>query len=171
MGFDVFGFNDVFVIKIGGGERNCGNVFGEVDVDRYFLDISYYGRIVEKVFFNDVVLNLVFGVYKFFLVFERRGVFRFVKNIVMFEGDKRRIVFYFINWDVVEMFYFEFLFFLEEIVSMVMNWFFEGEEFVFYVLKFVNLNIMGKGIFFIFDEIFFFQFKVFNCFFLLFLVI
>lgn len=156
MGFDVSGFNDVPVIKIGGGgERNCGNVLGEVDVDRYSLDISYYGRIVEKASFNDVVLNPVLGVHKLFLALERRGgALRLIKNIATFEGDKRRIAFYFINRDVVEMSYPELLPLLEEIASTVMNWSFEGEEFVLYVSKSANLNIMGgKGISFTLDEI------------------
>ncbi|MBP1911254.1 DUF257 family protein [Thermococcus stetteri] len=153
IGFDISGFKEVPVIKIGGGSRKCGNVFGEVDVDRYSLDIGYYSRIFEKASLNGVVLNHVLGIHKLFLSLERRGAIRLVKNIAMFEGDRRRIAFYFINRDVVETSYPELLLLLEETASTVLNWISDGEKFVLYVSKSANLGIMGKELSFTLDEI------------------
>ena len=146
IGLPINEFSDVPVIKIG-GHRSGGKVVGKVDIEKYSLDFQYYNPIYERVRPSKMVYNPVLGVYKLLLINsmgEYGGSIRLLKNISKYVGNKTRIAFYFINRDVVQSKFPEFLSLFEEIATSVMQWERSGSTYRLKVTKSANNDILEK---------------------------
>jgi hypothetical protein len=144
LGVDVSFLKKAPVIKIGGGNEYCGNVAGTVDLDRYYLDVSHYNAIFNSLGLEGVAINPVLGLHKLLVSIERRNALRILGNISSFEGNRKRIAFYFVNRDAIEGVHPEVLALLEEIATTVIRWDFDSGKFRLRVLKAASLDIMGE---------------------------
>ncbi len=132
------------VIKIG-GYQNVGKVIGAIELDRYTLDLKYYGKIYERWRAGrDTVFNPVLGIHKIFLISERNEAIRLIRNISKFVGNTTRIAFYFINRKTLEGHMPEVLYLLEEISTTVLKWERKCESVALRVIKASNHEICGE---------------------------
>ncbi|WP_456421557.1 DUF257 family protein [Thermococcus sp.] len=99
LGFDVSGFDELPVVKIG-GSRNAGRVIGTIDVDRHSIDFRYYEKIYTPVAGGNTI-NPVLGFHKLFMILTDRELLRLIRNVAGFVGRKDRIALYLVNSDVI----------------------------------------------------------------------
>ncbi|WP_297548694.1 DUF257 family protein [Thermococcus sp.] len=140
--FDISGFDDLPVVKIG-GSRNVGRVIGTIDVDRHSIDFRYYERIYSKVI-EGVAINPVLGFHKLFMVLTDRELFRLIRNVAGFVGKRDRIAIYLVNSDVLSSKAGGFDALLREIATTVLAFYPTERGYVLGVVKTPRKELLGK---------------------------
>ncbi|NJE25112.1 hypothetical protein E3E22_00400 [Thermococcus sp. MV5] len=93
--------NNVVVIKLG-GILEVGHVIGKVSVSESTILQKEYDYVFERVP-HKRFLNIVVGFDKYlFLLQEKKELLSALHDILKYVGNKRRIAFYFINQDLIE---------------------------------------------------------------------
>ncbi|WP_167913967.1 DUF257 family protein [Thermococcus sp. 21S9] len=144
LGFDLSGFEDIPVVKIG-GSRSAGRVIGTIDVDRHSIDFRYYERIYSKVS-NDLMLNPVLGFHKLFLVLTDKELLRLIRNVAGFVGKKDRIALYLVNSDVMASKSGGFGALFREIATTVLALYPTERGYVLGVVKTSRRELLGKEV-------------------------
>ncbi|WP_297515131.1 DUF257 family protein [Thermococcus sp.] len=144
LGFDVSGFEELPVVKIG-GSRNVGNVIGTIDVDRHSIDFRYYERIYSKAT-DGVMVNPVLGFHKLFMVLTERELFRLIRNVASSVGKRDRIALYLVNSDVIASKSGGFGALFREIATTVLALYPTERGYVLGVVKTSRRELLGKEV-------------------------
>jgi len=143
-GEDTSFLNDVKVIKVG-GRLNVGQVIERLRVkDEPIILAQEYTKILNSlVKEGEVAVVLVLGIEKFAPILELEKVLTGINALLSFVGDERRIMFYFINTDVLERAIPEVLPLLEDIGTTVVRINVVEKSYTFSVVKTINRKILG----------------------------
>lgn len=145
-GIDTEILNNVLVIKLG-GVRNVGNVVGRVPLKEPLIQEREYAQVANSFFEQGKIINPVLGFEKtLFLTDSKRDLLTSINAVLSHLGDKRRIAFYFVNKDILEMLEFNPLPFLEELATTVFRVKRAEGKIRLTVVKSINNELTGKEI-------------------------
>ncbi len=141
-GIDVGDIDDVEVIKEA-GLLNVGKVVARLELKQYAIRKVEYERVYEPLLDRGQVIDIVLGSEKLFVISDIKAGINLINAILSYTGDERRIAFYFINRDLLEINEPRILSLLEEVATTVIKMTKEKSQYLLSVMKSINPDIEG----------------------------
>ncbi|NJE05061.1 hypothetical protein E3E36_02640 [Thermococcus sp. M36] len=143
MGMDTSVIDGATVIKEG-GTINVGQVKRRISLKEVSIRKSEYSQVYEPLLEDGNVISPVLGIGKLFLISEsKREALSLLNSILASTGDERRIMFYFLNVDLINTCCPYVLPLLEELATTVISLNKEGRSVKLMIRKSVNNRIDG----------------------------
>ena len=96
------GMDEIKVIKLG-GILNVGQVIGKVSVSETAILQKEYDRIFEQIK-KDKIVNIVVGFDKYLtLLGDKKDILSTLHDVLKYVGNEKRIAFYFVDRDLLEL--------------------------------------------------------------------
>ncbi|HIH73653.1 MAG TPA: DUF257 family protein [Thermococcaceae archaeon] len=96
------GMDEIKVIKLG-GILNVGQVIGKVSVSETAILQKEYDRIFEQIK-KDKIVNIVVGFDKYLtLLGDKKDILSALHDVLKYVGNEKRIAFYFVDRDLLEL--------------------------------------------------------------------
>ncbi len=141
-GIDVRDIDDVEVIKEA-GLLDVGKVVARLELKQYAIRKVEYERVYEPLLDRGVVVDIVLGSEKLFVISDIKAGMNLINAILSYTGDERRIAFYFINKDLLEINNPRILPLLEEVATTVIKMTKEKSQYLLSVMKSITPEIEG----------------------------